>query len=104
MEGVVTDIAVAEEQTVRTRGSRRITKSISPGIYRSLALEARKRAQADAAHGEKQIYLIIATELDRLRKARGKQLSVWRRCGARRGHLSAGHKTLTDALRTQRRP
>ena len=103
MEEFLTDIPVAEEPTVRTRGHR-TTKQISRSIYRSLALEARKRAQADAAHGEKQIYLIIATELDRLRKARGKQLSVWRRCGARRHHPRAGLKTLADALRTERRP
>ena len=85
MEEFVADLPVREQESVRSRDMFRTTNSIPPAVYRSLALAARNRAKQQVTPGERQICLIIATELDRLRKtSRKKDLSIWRRCGARR--------------------
>ena len=84
MEQFVTDLLISDQQLVRAPEPRRAKKSLSPALYRSLALAARNRAKEEEA-SKRQIYLIIATELDRLRKTwRKKHLPVWRRCGTRR--------------------
>ena len=86
MEEFVTDLpAIEQQQGPRLPKRVRTTKSISPALYRSLALAARNKAKEQKTAADRRIYLIIATELDRLRKtSRRKNLSVWRRCGARR--------------------
>ena len=85
MEEFVSAIPVSAQQSDQTPDRTRTTKSISTAIYRSLALAARKRANEAKTAGDRRICMIIATELDRLRKtSRKKNLSVWRRCGARR--------------------